>query len=199
MLFRSGSIITKTPVTPAGPSPLGAAPGIWRLNDVAYWLKQGLWPDASADAYWGYTSLLLSTTALGNANNNLFVDSSGAFNPISRNGNTTQGSFTPYGSLWSNYFDGSTGYLTVASNAAFGFGTGDFTIECWVYVSNTTSQMIFVDLRGASSTTTAPLIYMTSSGIVNYYTNGSVQITGSGITANTWNHLAVSQIGRAHV
>ena len=96
---------------------------------------------------------------------------------------------------WSNYFDGSTGYLTAASNAAFGFGTGDFTIECWVYVSNTTSQMIFVDLRGASSSTTAPLIYMTSSGVVNYYTNGSVQITGSGITANTWNHLAVSRSG----
>lgn len=140
-------------------------------------------------------TLLLHGDGSNGAQNNTFIDSSTNNFTITRNGNTTQGSFSPYGSNWSNYFDGTDDHLTVASNAAFAFGTGDFTIECWVYVANTSSQMIFVDLRGASSTTTAPLIYMTSSGVVNYYTNGSVQITGTGISANSWNHLAVSRSG----
>ena len=104
-----GNIIIKNPATPTGPSAYGSAPGMWKLNEVAYWIKQGVWPNPAItpDTYFPYVSLLLSTTSLGNANNNLFVDSSGAFNPISRSGNTTQGSFTPYSTNWSNYFDGS--------------------------------------------------------------------------------------------
>ena len=42
---------------------------------------------------------------------------------ITRNGNTTQGTFTPYGSNWSNYFDGTGDYLELASNSAFNMNT----------------------------------------------------------------------------
>ena len=138
----------------------------------------------------------ISGTSLLTCQSAAFTDNSTNNFVITQFGNTTVTGNNPFqAGYYSNYFDGSTGHLTAASNAAFAFGTGDFTIECWVYVANTSSQMIFVDLRGASSTTTAPLIYMTSSGVVNYYTNGSVQITGTGITANTWNHLAVARSG----
>jgi hypothetical protein len=41
-----GGIITKTPVVPAGPYQNGAAPGIWTLEQQAYWKAQGLWPIA---------------------------------------------------------------------------------------------------------------------------------------------------------
>jgi hypothetical protein len=41
-----GGIITKTPVTPAGPFQTGAASGVWSLADASYWTKQGLWPIA---------------------------------------------------------------------------------------------------------------------------------------------------------
>jgi hypothetical protein len=42
----SGGVIRKTPVTPAGPYSDGAASGMWTLERVAYWRRQGLWPTA---------------------------------------------------------------------------------------------------------------------------------------------------------
>ena len=93
----------------------------------------------------------------------------------------------------SGYFNGSTDYLSAASNAAFAFGTGDFTIELWVYVANITNQMIFVDMRGGTSTVAAPVIYMESNGTIIYYVNAVARITSSAITANSWTHIAVSR------
>jgi hypothetical protein len=40
----SGGVIRKTPVTPAGPYSDSAASGMWTLERVAYWRRQGLWP-----------------------------------------------------------------------------------------------------------------------------------------------------------
>ena len=42
----SAGIIRPIPVAPTGPFQDGAAPGVWTLDQVAYWLKQGLWPIA---------------------------------------------------------------------------------------------------------------------------------------------------------
>ena len=195
-------MITKTAFTPSGPSPTGSAPGIWRLDEVAYWIKQGVWPDATADQYWPYNALLLSTTSLSNANNNLFVDSSGAFNPISRNGNTTQGSFTPYGSNWSNYFDGSGDYLT-SSTAIGDFGTGDFTVEYWAF-NNKTQGSNFAPqvgtLADASPSNTWRFGTFSATGyLVFAYHNGStfVDQTFNAVNYNdgVWHHYAICRSG----
>jgi len=42
----NAGIIRPVPVAPAGPYENGAAPGVWTLDQVAYWQKQGLWPIA---------------------------------------------------------------------------------------------------------------------------------------------------------
>ena len=44
----------------------------------------------------------------------------------------------------SSYFDGTNDYLEVADNTSLALGTGDFTIECWVYFS-------FTSLSGGSN------------------------------------------------
>ena len=193
-----GNIVIRNPATPTGPSTFGRAPGIWKLNDVAYWIKQGVWPNPAIvpDTSFPNVSLLLSTTALGNANNNLFVDSSGAFNPLGRAGNTTQGSFTPYSTNWSNFFDGSGDYLTVSSNAAFGMGTGDFTIECWVNpTAFTGSGNVLVDMRSGTEPSVRPDLEYNSSGVLNYRVNGSTVISGGTLVIGTWSHVALARSG----
>lgn len=40
----SGGLITKNPVTPAGPYETGAAPGVWTIEQALQYTKQGIWP-----------------------------------------------------------------------------------------------------------------------------------------------------------
>jgi hypothetical protein len=42
----NAGIIRPNAVAPTGPYEDGAAPGVWTLDQVAYWAKQGLWPTA---------------------------------------------------------------------------------------------------------------------------------------------------------
>ena len=60
--------------------------------------------------------------------------------PITRNGTPmTQGTFSPFSQTgWGNYFDGSGDYLTATNNAAYDFGTGNFTVETWAYITSYT-------------------------------------------------------------
>jgi hypothetical protein len=48
-------------------------------------------------------------------------------------GNSSLGLTTP--GTYAASFNGTNQYLTTPSNAAFQFGTGDFTLECWFYVT----------------------------------------------------------------
>ena len=41
-----GGLIKPTPITPTGPYQDGSASGVWTLDQMEYWLQQGLWPTA---------------------------------------------------------------------------------------------------------------------------------------------------------
>ena len=89
-------------------------------------------------------------------------------------------------------FDGTGDYLVSASNVDFAFGTGDFTIEFWLYTLTTQASMILVDLRTSPSQIT-PTIFIQGS-VVNYYVNSATRIFAStSILANTWVHLALAR------
>lgn len=63
-----------------------------------------------------------------------FADSSAYAQTVTAAGNAQLStSVKKYGTA-SAYFDGSS-YLTVPSSNDFAFGTGDFTIECWAYIT----------------------------------------------------------------
>ena len=106
----------------------------------------GLFGPIPGDPFFSSTTLLLPGNGTNGAQNNTFLDSSTNAFSITRNGNTTQGTFSPFppasGTAYSaaanggsGYFDGSGDYLSIADNAALDLGTGDFTIEGWVYFS----------------------------------------------------------------
>ena len=136
-----------------------------------------------------------STTLLLNADANTFVRdaSNNSFN-ITVSGDTRPSAFSPYNTNWSNFFDGTGDYLNCSPTA---FGTGNFTIECYVYFSGTSvaSEGVF-HVATASVLPSAVQGVAVASGASGgwslYYNNGS-QSTNTSLTAvlNTWIHTAV--------
>ena len=53
-------------------------------------------PPVTSDPYFEYTTLLLPGNGTNGAQNNTFLDSSANNFTITRNGNTTQGTFSPF-------------------------------------------------------------------------------------------------------
>ena len=88
-------------------------------------------------------------------------------------------------------FTGSSQYITAPSDSSFAFGTGNFTIEAWVYLSSGTTGTIFDSRTGSS--TVHPVLYITSSSI-RYATSGTDRIIGSTLSTTTWYHIALVRI-----
>jgi hypothetical protein len=152
-----------------------------------------------SDAQFNYVTMLLHGDGTNGAQNNTFIDSSTNNFTITRNGNTTQGSFSPYGSNWSNFFDGTGDYLS-NSSAGTNFGTGSFTVECWFFRSgagpNPTVGEIIVDFRTTDTTTGNFAIVTRSNGQVAVYGLPSgTGFTEVGAYQSGWNHVAVGANG----
>ena len=198
-----GGLITKSPVTPSGPYETSTASGIWTLDQQAAYAKLGQWPTAgnpAPDAQFNYVTMLLHGDGTNGAQNNTFLDSSTNNFTITRNGNTTQGSFSPYGSNWANYLNNESAnnsYLSVASNAAFAYGTSDFTVECWVFMTATpANDNGIIEQRPASTNGNYFLLGVSSSNQLFVYVNSAYRIgpsAGTVMTVNAWNHVAYSR------
>jgi hypothetical protein len=193
--------------------------GVWSLTEAQLRRSANTWPNFyaallsesatgsdvfsaadNADPYFEYTTLLLPGNGTNGAQNSTFLDSSTNNFTITRNGNTTQGTFSPFSQTgWGNYFDGTGDYLDIATNAAFDFGTSDFTIECWAYLttsSNAFSAIISCfNVAGANpswclgfSNTTNQMAFFPS------YFSPAVTFSYSSYY-NTWTHIAVTRSG----
>jgi len=86
-------------------------------------------------------------------------------------------------------FDGSTQWLTYASNAAWALGT-TFTIEAWVYPTafSVNNKRFFDTLANGSN---GFGVKTDASGNVYLDSNSGSAGTSNPLTANTWTHLAV--------
>lgn len=130
-------------------------------------------------------------------NNQTFLDNSSSALNITRTGNATQGTFSPYGANWSASLNGTTDFVYTPYNAAFDFGTGDFTMECWFnYTGASFVGTHIMGLAVGSSSTRSYYFYTDASGFLNFsiYANGSTATLLTATTAftrNVWNHAAL--------
>lgn len=154
----------------------------------------------AVDEFFNRVTLLLPGNGTNGAQNNTFLDSSTNNFTITRNGNTTQGTFSPFSQTgWSNYFN-RTDFTNIyaASSADFNFGSGDFTIECFFNPS-------YVPASGDSTFTrlfdTGQITCFFFSGSI-YLRNGAgselVTVVAHGLSAGVWYHLAFVRSGTTY-
>ena len=191
-----GSLINKTAPTSSGGGAQDSAPGVWTLDQANPYIATQTWPGTGTpDPQFQYVTALLHGDGTNGGQNNTFLDSSSNNFTITRNGNTTQGSFSPYGSLWSNYFNGSSNlYLGGQSN--FAFGTGDWTVSFWLNLNTVSGNQTIFDTRPSGTGDSSNyMVLQSSGGSLNYYTSGSgTSIDGADLVAGTWYWVELSKV-----
>ena len=99
----------------------------------------------------------------------------------------------------SSYFDGTDDYLKVANNTSFALGTGDFTIECWVYFSfsslqSSSNRRIFCLDDGGSNPDNLQILVdnggVNSAGSLFLFSNTILGSLDTDIRFG-WHHIAV--------
>ncbi|MEI8142963.1 MAG: LamG domain-containing protein, partial [Chitinophagia bacterium] len=196
-LSISGNVVTGTPTVLGNTTTLLTATATSTTRTANVTVTWNI--SVSGEPYFAYNSLLLSGNGTNNANNNTFVDSSTNNFAISRAGNTTQGSFSPYGDNWSNYIPsaGST-FINAGTNTALALGAGNFTIEAWVYLNSLGTYTTIFDWRtngGWASGIPVFSDYNNNGTLVFAVGTGSgftlVAASGSAMPINSWFHLAL--------
>jgi hypothetical protein len=164
--------------------------------------NSGLWNLASnftvklkeyADPFLASVTLLLHFDGVNNGTT--FPDSSPSAKSIEVfGGATTNTTVTKYGSA-SGFFNGSTAYLRFADAGAMDFGTGDFTVEAWVYPTSLVSEKGSI-ISGTGPTNGDFMFVLRSATLLSVGRNHVAwDATTSGVTfnTNTWYHVAVSR------
>lgn len=142
-----------------------------------------------------------STSLLLNMPNNAsyLTDTSSFNNTITNTGAATSQALTPFG-IGSVLLNGTSQYLSTPSSAPLDFGTGNFTVELWVYFTSATGgyKPILANLGAADqygwvfiTETANQLAFYSSSGTAWTYNIVSSYVPA----ANAWTHLAVSRVG----
>jgi hypothetical protein len=126
----------------------------------------------ATDPLFNYNTLLLHGDGLTGANNTVFSDSSSI-------------GLIPFPGTFSNYFNGTTDYLTSGTNT--GFLTGNFTVEAWIYLTKNQTSTVFCN-RFRLEITSSTTISVINNGIANLITSAVVPNL-----LNRWAHIAVSR------
>lgn len=145
----------------------------------------------------------VSGTSLLTCNANRFKDGSSNNHTITTTGVPVISGLSPYAPT-DNYipvvrdvnafaFDGVDDGVYVDGSAGLAFGTGDFTIECWVYINDHKDYIEIYDARASGDDTDHVTIYSDSSEQIHLYVNNANRIssTAGDLRAGEWNHFAL--------
>jgi hypothetical protein len=173
----------------------------WDVSVIEEWNSASI---VGGDTYYSSCSLLMHFS--GSDGSTTFIDNSPVTKSFTVNGNSQISTAQSKFGGTSAYFDGTGDYLSTNSSNNFAFGTGDFTVEFWIYSSDVSSatQRGFLqtsDTAGGLKTTytSGILLYQggnSSGGTLNGGLSANVAGTNLGsstavITTNTWYHIAL--------
>jgi hypothetical protein len=103
-------------------------------------------------------------------------------------GNFTEQFIPPPGSA---QFNGSTQYLTIPADPALALGTGDFTVETWVYLSSAPGEYAVIDCQGTGQFG----CLINSTDIIAFASVAEAYSFTSVVSANVWHHIAFCRVG----
>jgi hypothetical protein len=150
---------------------------------------------------------VIANTSLLTCQSNRFIDNSTNNFTITRNGDASVQTFSPFApsiitpTSYSGYFDGNGDYLSGPQNAAFAFGTGSFTVEFFVYTISTTAQMVFDTLQPNTPGGGSNRFYVYIKSDQKIVTGPATQeLTSTGtIQLGAWTHVAVVRNGTSRI
>ena len=147
------------------------------------------------DPYFNLVTLLLPGNGTNGAQNNTFLDSSSNNFTITRNGNTTQGTFSPFSQTgWSNYFNGSSQLSTVA-NPNLAFGTGAITFECWINTLSTNNMGMWGTTNESQWTANSYAFNYYNGDIILWNNSTLWSIAVGTLHDGNWHHVAIVRNG----
>ena len=184
--------------TQSNPALGAATPGVWTLSQANQAAGQRSWN--MYDPFFNLNTGMVHGNGTNGGTNNTFLDSSTNNFSITRNGNTTQGTFAPFRSGWSTFFNGTSDSLTVPAGTDFAYGTGDFTVEGWFYATSTLAangSMLWSQVTSGNSyflvaagEDASPVV----NNFIRFQSSGGNINSSTRFSLNSWNHFAVVRI-----
>lgn len=146
----------------------------------------------------------ISGTVLLTLQSNRIIDNSTNNFALTASGTPSIQAASPFepASDWSSsinsgsiYFNGSTDYLTIPTGTtSLQFGSGDFTVEAWVYLNSTAStQVVFTGQSDANTAAGSSTVFYVAGTTVTsdiYVGSSSFAVTSPKPTSKTWAHVA---------
>jgi hypothetical protein len=148
----------------------------------------------SGDPYWSNVSLLVDGTSMADATDNGPTITVSNATSVST---TSEGIADPYGS-GQNVLDfgaASNNYYVKYEHPDIAVGTGDWTLEFWIYQTGSNSNKPIIENRTNQSDSTQGWLITSQSDETWDFWYGGVRIT-TGVYANqlnNWHHIAISR------
>jgi hypothetical protein len=155
-------------------------------------LQRRLRMPEEVDVNWG--SVVWQITGGGTPGSTNISDVSSRRQPTTVNGSTQISAAQSVYGVTSVFFNNSTANFIAAptgNSADFAMGTGDFTVEGWVYQISTPLYSTFFEMGGHLANTGIICILGSGQGMQIY--SGQFFGSSSSLTLNTWMHYAWSR------
>jgi hypothetical protein len=191
-LSISGSNITGTPTVVANSSTLLTATAATTNATATRTINWVI--SVASDPSFAYVTTLLSAN---NPASTFVTDASTNNFAVSVFGDTRPNNFGPYTpGYYSNFFDGNGDYLSLASNTAFAFGTGDFTVEAWIMRTGGSGNQPICQSDAIGTSQNDKWWFAVAGGGLFFGTHnagGFNVVTTTTFDTNVWYHVAVSR------